>query len=355
MAGGRLTTNMNPLYRRFDGPEAIAELVEGSDTDVLTRLDRKPALLHLPGRREGPARLISVLLHGNEDSGFRGLCAWLRDRPVVDRPLWMFIGNVRAATQEGWFGHRYLEDQEDFNRVWGIRPDTTRMRLCATEVLATVTAEPLEAVIDIHNNTGHNPLYAILPRPDPATMGLAASLADIGLVWGTQAHTLMQALEGVCPAVAVECGLAGVPAHTALARKVIETFVATESFDPTTRPSRMLEVRYRVEVRREVAFDFVPRLGESLDLAIVPGLDTENFGHLPPGTVLGHTIPGAAPPLLVTDAAGVDVTEALVTVDDDGDVILTRDVIPAMMTRTAEQTRRDCLFYVLADHGSQAR
>ncbi len=330
---------------------AAVDLVAGSDTDVLTRLGGKPALIHLPGRVDAPARLISVLLHGNEDSGFRGLCAWLRDRPVVERPLWLFIGTVRAATQHGWFAHRYLADQEDFNRVWGIEPATTRMRLCAKEVLETVTSGPLEAALDVHNNTGDNPLYAIVPRPDPATMGLAAALADIGLVWGTQEHTLMQALEGVCPAVAVECGMAGVPAHADLARRVIESFVAADGFPTTARPERLLEVRYRVEVRPEVAFDFVPRLGESLDLASVPGLDAENFGHLPPGTLIGHTVPGGAAPLLVTDVAGVDVTDALIQVDDEGAVTLTRDVIPAMMTRTAEQTRRDCLFYVLADHG----
>jgi hypothetical protein len=346
------------LFHRVHGESAIAELVEGSDTDVLTRLGGKPALLHLPGTgpgAAGPARLVAVLLHGNEDSGFRALCSWLRDRPVVAQPMWLFIGNTRAATQNGWYADRYLDDQEDFNRVWGIEPATTRMRLCAKEVLGLVTAAPLEAAIDVHNNTGDNPVYTIIPTPDAATEALAASLTGIGLLWGTQQHTLMQALEGICPAVAVECGLAGVDANVEIAREVIERFVAADGFAEGMTPARMLEVRYRVEVRPEVTFRFgdevAADVGEEVDFVIAPGLDAANFGNLPAGTVLGRTVAGGESPLVVLDDDGQDRTRALIQVNGDGAVTLTRAVIPAMMTRTAEQTRRDCLFYVLADLG----
>lgn len=339
------------LFHRIDGPHAVFDLVDRPDTEVLARLDNKPALLFLPGAEERPARMVSVLLHGNEDSGFRALCAWLRDRPTVRQPLWMFIGNVRAATQNGWFADRYLDDQEDFNRVWGIEPATTRMRLCAKQVLVTVTAAPLEAAIDLHNNTGDNPLYAIIPHPDQANSGLAATMASIGLLWGTQQHTFMQALEDVCPAVAVECGLAGVPAHVGVAREVIETFVGTETFAGAGRPERMLEVRYRVEVRPEVAFDFGGELDGEIDFVIADGLDAANFGQLAAGTLIGKTLPGGDLPLNVVDDAGADATHTFLQIDQDGAVTLTRDIIPAMMTRTRQQTRRDCLFYVLADLG----
>jgi hypothetical protein len=353
------------LYHRIDGPDAVADVVRGSDRDVLTRLAGKPALLRLPGPAgaDRPARLVAVLLHGNEDSGFRALVRWLQGRPAVEQPLWLFIGNVRAATQRGWYADRYLDDQEDFNRVWGLGPATTRMRLCAAQVLAAVTAGPLEAAIDIHNNTGDNPLYAIIPAPEPATVALAAAMADIGLRWGTQQHTLMQALEGICPAVAVECGLAGVDANVEVALGVIERFVAMPAVRPGAAPSRMLEVRYRVEVRPEVTFEFgdgspaspadARADEEELDLVITPGLDAQNFGLLEAGTVLGRTVPGGACPLVVHDDKGADVTPAIVQVDAAGAVTLTRAVIPAMMTRTREQTRRDCLFYVLADLGAR--
>lgn len=341
------THRHGPLFHRVDGPHAVAELVAGSDTDVLAKLDGKPALLHLPGAHEGmPARLVVTLLHGNEDSGFRAVCRWLRTHPTPRQPLWIFFGNVRAATQNGWFADRYLDDQEDFNRVWDIHPATTRMRLCAAEVLATVTAGPLEAAIDIHNNTGDNPLYAIVPtHDDPRATALAGTLADIGLLWGTQQHTLMQVLGRTCPTVAVECGRAGVPANVDVAERVLRRFLDARHFDG--RPAQMLEVAHRVEVRPEVTFAFADDLPDDLDLVITPGLDDHNFDKMRAGTILGRTIPGGDIPFEALDADGRESTADLLHVDDDGVITLVRDVIPAMMTRTPEQTRRDCLFYVL--------
>lgn len=335
------------LFHRIDGHEAVTEMVQGSDTDVLTRLHGKPALLFLDGQVEGPHRMISVLLHGNEDSGFRGLLAWLRTQPQPHNPLWMFIGNTRAASQEGWFADRYLPDQEDFNRVWGIHPVSTRMRRCAADVLEIVTAQPLEAAIDIHNNTGDNPLYAIVPQATDESFALAGAVADTGLLWGTQEHTLMQALEPHCPAIAVECGRAGVPEHAVLARHVIERFVAMPHLELGKRPPRVFAVGYRVEVRPEVAFDFAESLDDELDFAIKPGLDRANFGMLLAGTPIGQILPGSDLPVVVTDLHGEDATERFFTVDEEGWVLTREDVTPAMMTRTRLQTRRDCLFYVV--------
>ena len=114
----------------------------------------------------------------------------------------------------------------------------------------------------------------------------------------------------------------------------------------------------RVDDESELAVGFVRGRREigagdddDIDFVVTPGLDTANFGSLPAGTVLGHTLPGGESPLIVIDDTGVDSTAALIQVDAAGAVTITRTVIPAMMTRTREQTRRDCLFYVLADLG----
>ena len=335
------------LFHRITGPDAIADLVDRDDLDVLRHLAGKPALLHLPGEvAAAPHRMVSVLLHGNEDSGFRGLMAWLRDRPTTRHPLWMFIGNTRAASQEGWFADRYLPDQEDFNRVWGIHPVSTRMRRCAAEVLEIVTATPLEAAVDVHNNTGDNPLYAIVPQATEEMLGLAGTVADTALLWGTQAHTLMQALEPFCPAIAVECGLAGVPAHADRAREVIEAFVTADGFRGGPPPADTYRVTDRVEVRPEVTFDFADTLDDEVDFAIRTGLDAANFGHLPAGTVIGEILPGSDLPLVVRGLRGEDHSERYFTVEG-GLVRTTEDLVPAMMTRTRIQTRRDCLFYVV--------
>ena len=64
------------LFHHIEDDDAIWDLVAGrSDEEVLTELDGKPALMHLEGDLPGPHRMISVMLHGNEDSGLRGLLA----------------------------------------------------------------------------------------------------------------------------------------------------------------------------------------------------------------------------------------------------------------------------------------
>lgn len=340
---------MVDLYHRLEGPDEAAALLAGaSDEEVLLRLDGKPALLRLPGRDAArPARWISALLHGNEDSGYRALLALLREPPDLPFTLWAFIGNVRAASTDGWFAHRYLDDQEDFNRVWGREPQTTRQRRCAAAVLGEVTAAPLEAAVDLHNNTGANPQYAILPRRTPPTFTLAATCADIGLVWATQDHTLMDVMADHGAAIAVECGQAGIPEHTEYAATAIKRFLAEEDFDGAERrPRDLFEIRYRVEVRPEVKFAFAGPLDDDLDLVLRPGLDGRNFGMLLAGTEIGRMSPDAAMPLTVTGRHGEDATERFFRCLPDGRLVTTEDITPVMLTSTVRQIRRDCLFYV---------
>ncbi|MEN9204456.1 MAG: succinylglutamate desuccinylase/aspartoacylase family protein [Thermostichales cyanobacterium DRC_bins_46] len=69
-----------------------------------------PTLIHLPGRRQPPL-FVSVLLHGNEVTGWlavRKLLQTYQDRELP-RSLLVLIGNVAAAR----YGMRRLPDQPD--------------------------------------------------------------------------------------------------------------------------------------------------------------------------------------------------------------------------------------------------
>ncbi len=292
-------------------------------------------------------RLVACLLHGNEDSGFRAVCDLLRAQPALPYDLWVFIGNVRAASQEGWFAHRFLDDQEDFNRVWGLEPQTTRMRRCAAAVLDEVLAEPLEAAIDLHNNTGQNPRYAIMPETTLETCALAGTVAELGLVWGGgPRHTLMAALP--CPAVALEGGLPALAESRRWAEERLRRFLEAPGFDlggPVRGPRELFEVRFTVTVRPEVPFAFGGPLTEDIDLVLRPGLDAHNFGMLLAGTVIGHVEPGTAMPLTAFGLDGLDAAERLLTVKPDGALVTAEDLIPVMMVTSVQQTRRDCLCY----------
>jgi hypothetical protein len=344
---------MSALYHRFDGYEELKALLEGSDEDVLVSLAGKPALIRIPAAGTAPtpnARLIACLMHGNEPSGYRAVLEVLRLGERFPFDLWVLIGNVRAATQDGWYAHRYLDDQEDFNRVWEVGPTTTRMRRCAAEILAELRSTSLEAAVDLHNNSGQNPYYAILPAPSPQGLRLAGLCADTMLQWRLRAYTLMEALTDLCPTVAVECGLPHLPEGTAFASGVIHRFLAADGFDASgdddDRPRRIVEMQHRVTVRPEVTFAFGGVVDEETDLVIVPGLDGYNFEVLPAGHTIGHIDVGAAMPLVATAMNNADVTDQFFRTTPDGRVITTDDLTPVMMTTTVVQTRRDCLFYI---------
>src|SRR6516165_7555157 len=59
---------------------------------------RGPSLFRLPGRQTEPL-FVSVLLHGNEDTGWRAIQAVLRQHraTILPRPLLLFVGNIEAA------------------------------------------------------------------------------------------------------------------------------------------------------------------------------------------------------------------------------------------------------------------
>ncbi|HEX2562506.1 MAG TPA: hypothetical protein VHK25_01250, partial [Acidimicrobiales bacterium] len=228
-------------------------------------------------------------------------------------------------------------------------PATTRMRRAAAGMLEELRAADLEAAIDLHNNSGRNPCYAILTQLSPEGLLLASLCADTMLHWRLRAHTLMEALATACPTVSVECGLPHLPEGTAFASAVVHRFLAAEGFavpagEAHPKPTRMVEILHRVTVRPEVAFSFEASAGDA-DFLIAPGLDGYNFDVLPATHTLGHIDPDAAMPLFASDMAGNDVTDQLFRTTPDGRVIAVAVMMPVMMTTTVQQARRDCLFY----------
>jgi succinylglutamate desuccinylase len=341
------------LYHRFDGYEDLKPLLDGSEEDILVALADRPALVRIPAASatDAPkARLVSCLMHGNEPSGFQAVVELLRRGERFPSDLWVLIGNVRAAIQDGLYAHRHLDDQEDFNRVWDVGPATTRMRRCAAAVLEELRSADLEGAVDLHNNSGRNPYYSISTQLSPEALLLASLCADTMLHWRLRAQTLMEALATSCPTVSVECGLPHLPEGTAYASAVIHRFLAADDFavpaaDERRRPERVVEILHRVIVRPEVAFSFGAGVDDTTDFAIVPGLDAYNFDVLPAMHTIGHIDPDAAMPLFASDMSGRDVTDQLFRTTPDGRVVAPADVMPVMMTTTVPQARRDCLFY----------
>lgn len=337
----------DPQFNHFeDGlPDGLLEL---DDLELLRELKR-PTLIRVPGTGELPPRGVATLLHGDEDTGYHAIIRVLRRRRVYPFDLHVVIGNVRAALAGSGFRHRFLDDQEDFNRIWDREP-TTRLRLAAQGILTELREAKLAAMVDIHNNSGANPFYAIVTKLEADELNLATTFTTTLLHWDLGVGTLMEALDDVCPSIAVECGLPGRSDSLSFAVDGLRRYLAAPGFEEEVVAADvdLLGELRKVLVRPEVRFTFGGDLGEEVDFVVEQDADRHNFRGVAAGHVVGRVPPGSASPLVVEGPLG-DVTRHYVEVD--GELVrLTRPVTPVMMTRTAEAARKDCLFYIATPH-----
>jgi hypothetical protein len=302
-----------------------------------------PTLIELPGKAEPPL-FVSILLHGNEDSGLGAMQRVLRsylDEPLP-RSLMLLVGNVQAARQ----GLRRLDGQPDYNRIWpGAANDgrTFEARIMA-EVYTRAVDRRVFAAIDLHNNTGRNPHYAVVCDLDPHTLGLAVLFARRAVRFRGIPGTSTASFAGLVPAITAECGLPGDAANEDAAARFLNAVLNLDELpdDPSDRSA--LDLYHTlgvVRLREDVSFLF--GTGEA-DLRFDPAIDAHNFGDLPPGTILGATVHPM--PLSMIDEVGHDVAEQYFEVSE-GKLRLRKKAVPAMLTTDPRIVRQDCLCYLM--------
>lgn len=314
------------------GPEQLHQRLPG------------PSLIHLPGRRPAPL-FVSVLLHGNEETG------WLAAREVLrkyaanglPRALSLFIGNVAAARQ----GLRVLDGQPDYNRIWpgGVVSDRPEFHM-ARQVVEAMRARGVFASIDIHNNTGLNPHYGCVNRLDNAWLHLAI-LFSRTVVYFTQPRGVQSAaFAELCPAVTLECGKPGTPQGVEHAASYMDACLHLSEFPGHAVPQQDIDLFHTiatVKVPSDVRFGFD---GEGLEIEFEPNIDHLNFRELQPGVPLGRVHGERDICLQAFDEDGQDVGRRLFECRD-GRIRLRRPLMPAMLTRDSQVIRQDCLCYLM--------
>ncbi|WP_313952141.1 M14 family metallopeptidase [Accumulibacter sp.] len=323
--------------------EALPEAFLDTPARELHRLLSGPTLIHLPGRRSAPL-LVSALQHGNEDSGLVALQSVLRgyaDRELP-RAMSILIGNVAAARE----GLRRLDHQPDYNRVW---PGTelhagSPEHAAMSEVYRMMAERGVFAAIDIHNNTGINPLYCVVNTLDQAVLHLALLFSRTVVWFRGLAGSQTTAFSSLCPALTVECGKPGVPVNEAHAASFVDACLHLAQFPAHDVHEHDIDLYHTVATVRipaTVSFGF----GDALaDIDFDPRLDHMNFRQLDPGTAFGRS--QLSFPLDVRDESRRDVTEEFFACGD-GTISLRRASTPAMLTLDARVVRQDCLCYLM--------
>ena len=319
------------------------KLLDVSATELWRHL-RGPSLFRVPGRQAAPL-FLSVLLHGNEDTGWRAIQAVLRQsRPAtLHRPLLLFVGNIAAAAARV----RTLPHQDDYNRAWpGTRhPDTSTAHLMRY-VVETVRHEKPFASIDIHNNTGNNPHYACLNSFDETHLHLARLFGRTAVYFDQPVGVQSAALAKVCPAITIECGRASDEAGVAHAAELIASTLALRCFPDHPVPDGDLDLMRTFAIVRIPPGATFSSDGTDADFRLRNDLDRLNFSELDPGTVFGVLGNGCHRHLdltLINDGA----SNASYFEYRDGVIRLSQRAIPAMLTLDPNAVRLDCLGYLM--------
>lgn len=301
-----------------------------------------PALIALQGEAE-PALFVSVLLHGNETSGWEGVRRYLAQTPLLPRSLTLFIGNTEAARA----GMRALPTQPDFNRIW--RDAQGQGGALAAAVQSAIADQPFIASIDLHNNTGHNPYYSVVTDLEAHNLGLAHLFSDKAVFVEEPDTVLTRIFTGRCPAVALEVGPVGDPRCADRVHDYVQRCMELEAI-PEAAPDQLslFRTRVRVHIRDEVSFRFEgdEASEDPAPLVLTGGVEAVNFHVLSAGTVFGTSRLAVDQVFKVLDVDHQDVTASYFEHDGEA-ILLKQDVVPAMYTTDPYVVRQDCLCYFM--------
>ena len=307
-----------------------------------------PTLIHLAGRRQ-QALLVSVLMHGNETTGWEALRRLLPrfsgddGRLELPRSLSLFISNVSAAAA----GVRRLDAQPDYNRVWpGCEDSGTPEHALMQRVLDIMVSRGVFASVDVHNNTGLNPHYACVNVIDDRFLHLATMFSRTVVYFIRPCGVQSLAMSKYCPSVTLECGKPGQSHGVEHAAEYLNACLHLAEHPQHPIAAQDIDLFHTVAIVKvpdSVSFSF----GEpGVDIQLAEDLEYLNFRELPRGAALGKIRPGNGIGLEVRDEQGRDVSSRYFVVDE-GELRLRVPVMPSMLTRDQRVVRQDCLCYLM--------
>lgn len=311
-----------------------------------------PTLIHLGGVRRPPL-FVSLLLHGDETTGLVAVQDVLRRHAgrALPRALTLFVGNVQAARA----GVRRLAEQRDFNRVWpgGAEADSPEGAVMRA-VVDALRESGVFASIDVHNNSGFNPLYACVNRTSAPFLQLARLFSRTVVFFTEPRGVQSLAFADLCPAVTVECGRAGSREGETHAADFIDAALCLSALPqhaPAAHDLDLFRTEAIVRVPANVSLAFG---GSDADLVLREDLDHLNFAELAPGTPFGRVRTGCATPLVVSVGDAPHDRSPDWFELRDGTLVLRRAAMPAMLTRSEAAIRQDCLCYLMVRSDADA-
>lgn len=312
-----------------------------------------PSLFHLTGRKPQPL-FISVLMHGNEQVGWdaaRLLLKRYQGGKELPRSLSLFIGNVAAAAKH----KRYLPEQPDYNRVWpGSEIEASPEKQMMASVVDLMRQRQPFASVDVHNNTGLNPHYACVNRIEDTFLHLALMFSRTVVYFLRPKGVQAMAFAELCPAVTLECGKVGSAHGVEHALEYLDAclHLAEHPLHPVAHQDiDLFHTVAQVKVAANTSFGFEP---DKSQLVFDPDLDHMNFRELAAGTFFAWVNGRGQEALDVRNETGLEVGHDYFQLED-GQLLLTRTVMPSMLTKDLDVIEQDCLCYLMERYTDHLR
>lgn len=279
---------------------------------------------------------LSILLHGNETSGWDALRELIReDYQNNDLPSCVIlVGNVQAAQH----GKRMLDGQPDFNRIW--EGGSSPYAKWADDVISFIEAKRPWFALDVHNNTGPNPHHSIVASIDAITMSAARLFSQTAIFAQQPPGVLTRRTSGFCTSITIESGVPQDPESAVRARAYIGQLWKAgrvPHIDTSDQELYQNNVRVLIENADTITDDQVPKFA--------PKLYRFNFKKIPEGTELARLVVDHAR-LRAVDEDQRDQTREFLTYKGKN-VSIRRDTILSMYTEDPRIARQDCVCYFL--------
>lgn len=310
----------------------------------LHRLFPQPTLLHLQGKTPRPL-FVSVLLHGNETTGFVAIQQLLNKYKQLNLPRSMsiFFGNTQAAK----YGLRRLDSQPDYNRIWpGTELADCSETQLARQLVSIMRQKQLFASIDIHNNTGLNPHYACINSLDKRYLQLANLFSRLVVYFLRPLGVQSAAFAEICPAVTLECGRSDQQHGVDHAFEYLNACLHLTELGNSLVHSQDIDLFHttaQVKIKENIKFSFHDK---TADLLFDKQLERMNFTEISAGSNFGIVKNNGSLPISAFDEQGLDVTAQFFTINNRH-LQTIRNTMPSMLTLDERVIHQDCLCYLM--------
>ncbi|WP_144391927.1 hypothetical protein [Pleionea sediminis] len=313
----------------------------------LEQLDTS-TIIEFKGQNSSEWRVLSVLIHGNEPSGFFAVFEFLKNqlRPTVN--LAIIISSVRAARHPPYFTHRFVPGEFDLNRRFGVSLTSEKVHdgvtELATEIIHYIQSKSPSLIVDLHNTSGNGPEFAVSVSDDLSIKQLASVFTKTMVITHLVVGSLMEQNFN-CPIVTIECGGAQNSRSHKIAYQGLVDFAQMESMPVLDEP--IFETYYhpfRIEARSGVSLDYGEYHNRDVDITLRQDIERFNFTEIEAGTELGWINRTLTDCIQAKSESGEDVVNSLFSVKDLK-IIAKRPMKLFMATCRADIAVSDCLFY----------